>query len=186
MSDRIWSIFLSYVLIGLYIGFTVTNAPLERSVPTLVMLAISYMSTNMNTIKSKLSDMNSSLLCKYRETHDSSWKYFARLLQFLRASDMLKEMYYDGLLYDPDYKSEDGSLTINLPNGMSLIVKDKNYPVETPGVYINLRYPCGSESCVARTEFVSAADSDNMRIIAYQYGKDEAAFDAMYMPQETE
>lgn len=187
MSDELASTFLYFALFGLFIYFVMTEASIEKSLPTLILFATIYISNSIQKITSEVSEMRRILPKAYMETQVSTQsttrKYFARLVQFLMASDILKEMYADGLLYDPNFIAKNGALTINLPDGMALIVKDMGYPIDAPGVYINLRDPADNEYCVVRVEFDNS--KENLKIIAYQHGKDEAVINIPYLPKET-
>lgn len=188
MSDEIRSTFACISLFGLFIYFIITEAPLEKSMPTLILFSMTYIENIMKRIMSEVSEMQSSLRNEYRETQfktrSAVSKYFARLVQFLMACDILKEMYADGLMYNPDFIAKNGALTINLPDGTALIVKDMGYPVNEPGVYINLRDPEENEFCVIRVEF--NVKEKGLKIIAYQHDKDEAVINIPYLPKEAD
>lgn len=186
MSDKILNIIGCFVIMALYIYLFITDAPIEKSVPTLVLLSILYLAHTIRTLASYLW-LRCSIPRMYREAQTDTQitvsRYFVRLIQFLQASDILKEMYDDGLLYNPNYAAKDGKLTVNLPDGTALIVKDRGYPVGEPGIYINLRDPADNEYCVVRVEFNTTI---GLKIIAYQYGTEIEVVNFQYMPIEEE
>ena len=179
MTDMVWNIIVSAALFGLFIYFVITGAPLEQSLPSIFLLFIAVADGKMRMLGAELSELRNMILKTRTDTRSLVIKYFARLINFLQATDILKEMYVDGLLFDPSFSAEDGKLTKNLPNGTALIVKDAGYPEDIPGVYVNLRLPNGNEHCVIRAEFNK---ENGLRVIAYQCGKDEAAIDITHIP----
>ena len=154
----------------------------EMKVLVLVMVCLFDVDMTMRKIRIEMQEQERNLASRILLSQRSTRKYLMKFATFLRDADSISALYEDGLLCDPSFVSN-GNLTINLPNGMALCVKEAGYPAGESGVYINLRDVAGNEDCVIRAEFRAGenGEADILRVIAYQQWQTGEVLDYNYL-----